>query len=206
MIYIAGPGHGAPAMLSNAWMEGTYSEIYPDKSQDIEGMRKFFPRILLPRRHRQSLHAGNARLHPRRRRTRLQPLPRFRRGLRQSRPDRQLRRRRRRSGNRPSGDLLAQQQVPQSRARRRCSAHPPSERLQNRESHDPRPHSSRGTGVAPPRLRLGRRTSSKATTRPSCTSHGRHAGALRRADPRIQHDARENGKLTGGTPDGRAGP
>src|SRR6202142_2060156 len=36
MIYIAGPGHGAPSMLSHAWMEGTYSEIYPDKSQDIE--------------------------------------------------------------------------------------------------------------------------------------------------------------------------
>ena len=48
MIYIAGPGHGAPAMLSNAWMEGTYSEIYPDKSQDLEGMRKFFREFSFP--------------------------------------------------------------------------------------------------------------------------------------------------------------
>ena len=48
MIYIAGPGHGAPAMLSHAWMEGTYSEIYPNKSQDIEGMRKFFREFSFP--------------------------------------------------------------------------------------------------------------------------------------------------------------
>lgn len=32
MIYISGPGHGAPATLSNAYLEGTYSEVYPDKS------------------------------------------------------------------------------------------------------------------------------------------------------------------------------
>src|ERR1700735_2814764 len=48
MIYIAGPGHGAPATLSNAWMEGTYSEIYPDKSQDLEGLRKFFREFSFP--------------------------------------------------------------------------------------------------------------------------------------------------------------
>src|ERR1700761_87118 len=35
MIYVAGPGHGAPATLSHAWMEGTYAEVYPDKGQDI---------------------------------------------------------------------------------------------------------------------------------------------------------------------------
>jgi xylulose-5-phosphate/fructose-6-phosphate phosphoketolase len=48
MIYISGPGHGAPAMLSNAWMEGTYSEIYPDKSQDLEGLQKFFRQFSFP--------------------------------------------------------------------------------------------------------------------------------------------------------------
>jgi xylulose-5-phosphate/fructose-6-phosphate phosphoketolase len=37
-IFISGPGHGAPAVLSNAYLEGTYSEIYPDKSEDIAGM------------------------------------------------------------------------------------------------------------------------------------------------------------------------
>ena len=42
MIYLAGPGHGAPGILAPVYLEGTYSEIYPDKSMDEEGMRKFF--------------------------------------------------------------------------------------------------------------------------------------------------------------------
>ena len=42
MIYISGPGHGAPAVLSNAYLEGTYSEVYPDKSEDEEGMQQDF--------------------------------------------------------------------------------------------------------------------------------------------------------------------
>jgi xylulose-5-phosphate/fructose-6-phosphate phosphoketolase len=41
-IFISGPGHGAPAVLSNAYLEGTYSEIYPDKSEDVAGMQRFF--------------------------------------------------------------------------------------------------------------------------------------------------------------------
>jgi xylulose-5-phosphate/fructose-6-phosphate phosphoketolase len=48
MIYIAGPGHGVPAALANAYLEGTYSEIYPDKSQDEEGMRNFFKQFSFP--------------------------------------------------------------------------------------------------------------------------------------------------------------
>src|SRR6201987_2507823 len=48
MIYISGPGHGAPATLSNSYLEGVYSEIYPDKSQDEEGMRKFFRQFSFP--------------------------------------------------------------------------------------------------------------------------------------------------------------
>jgi xylulose-5-phosphate/fructose-6-phosphate phosphoketolase len=48
VIYISGPGHGAPATLSNAYLEGTYSEIYPDKSQDEAGMRKFFRQFSFP--------------------------------------------------------------------------------------------------------------------------------------------------------------
>jgi xylulose-5-phosphate/fructose-6-phosphate phosphoketolase len=48
MIYISGPGHGAPATLSNAWMEGTYSEVYPDKSQDLEGLTRFFRQFSFP--------------------------------------------------------------------------------------------------------------------------------------------------------------
>ena len=48
MIYISGPGHGAPAVLSNAYLEGTYSELYPDESEDEEGMRKFFKQFSFP--------------------------------------------------------------------------------------------------------------------------------------------------------------
>ncbi len=48
MIFISGPGHGAPATLSNAYLEGTYSEMYPDKSEDEEGIRKFFKEFSFP--------------------------------------------------------------------------------------------------------------------------------------------------------------
>lgn len=48
MIFIAGPGHGAPGVLAPAYLEGTYSEIYPDKSQDEEGMLKFFKQFSFP--------------------------------------------------------------------------------------------------------------------------------------------------------------
>src|SRR5499433_2642216 len=47
-IYISGPGHGAPAVLSNAYLEGTYSEVYPDKSQDLPGMQRFFKQFSFP--------------------------------------------------------------------------------------------------------------------------------------------------------------
>ena len=39
MIYMAGPGHGAPGVLGPVYLEGSYSEIYPEKSQDVEGLR-----------------------------------------------------------------------------------------------------------------------------------------------------------------------
>ena len=48
MMYVSGPGHGAPAVISNAYLEGTYSEIYPDKSRDEEGMRKLFRSFSFP--------------------------------------------------------------------------------------------------------------------------------------------------------------
>ena len=48
MIYISGPGHGAPATLANSYLEGVYSEIYPDKSQDLEGLQKFFKQFSFP--------------------------------------------------------------------------------------------------------------------------------------------------------------
>lgn len=48
MIYLSGPGHGAPATLANCYLEGRYSEVYPDKSADLEGMQKFFKQFSFP--------------------------------------------------------------------------------------------------------------------------------------------------------------
>ena len=48
VIFVAGPGHGAPGVLGPAYLEGTYSEIYPDKSEDLDGMRKFFKQFSFP--------------------------------------------------------------------------------------------------------------------------------------------------------------
>lgn len=48
MMYISGPGHGAPAVIANCYLEGTYSEIYGDKSQDAAGMLKLFRAFSFP--------------------------------------------------------------------------------------------------------------------------------------------------------------
>ena len=48
MIFMAGPGHGAPGVLGPVYLEGTYSEIYPDKSEDADGMRRFFKQFSFP--------------------------------------------------------------------------------------------------------------------------------------------------------------
>ena len=48
MFYIAGPGHGGPALVANTYLEGSYSEIYPDISQDEAGMKKLFTQFSFP--------------------------------------------------------------------------------------------------------------------------------------------------------------
>ena len=48
MIFLAGPGHGAPGVLGPAYLEGTYSEIYPEKGEDYEGLREFFKQFSFP--------------------------------------------------------------------------------------------------------------------------------------------------------------
>ena len=48
MMYVSGPGHGAPAVLANCYLEGTYSEIYPEKSQDEAGMLNLFRAFSFP--------------------------------------------------------------------------------------------------------------------------------------------------------------
>lgn len=46
--FVSGPGHGAPAILSQSYLEGVYSEVYPDKSQDLPGLQKFFKYFSFP--------------------------------------------------------------------------------------------------------------------------------------------------------------
>src|SRR5436190_9984604 len=48
MIYISGPGHGGPGLVANTYLEGSYSEFYPDISQDEEGMKKLFKQFSFP--------------------------------------------------------------------------------------------------------------------------------------------------------------
>src|SRR5688572_10241175 len=47
-MYVIGPGHGGPAIVANAWLEGTYSEVYPEVSQDAGGMRRLFEQFSFP--------------------------------------------------------------------------------------------------------------------------------------------------------------
>ncbi len=48
MLFLAGPGHGAPGVLAPTYLDGSYSEIYPDKSQDLRGLKKFFRQFSFP--------------------------------------------------------------------------------------------------------------------------------------------------------------
>jgi xylulose-5-phosphate/fructose-6-phosphate phosphoketolase len=47
-FFVSGPGHGAPAVLSQSYLEGVYSEVYPDMSEDVEGMQRFFKQFSFP--------------------------------------------------------------------------------------------------------------------------------------------------------------
>ncbi len=48
MIYISGPGHGGNAMVAQTWMEGSYSEVYPNVPQDIDGLKRLFKQFSFP--------------------------------------------------------------------------------------------------------------------------------------------------------------
>ncbi|RSZ56371.1 phosphoketolase family protein [Massilia atriviolacea] len=48
VLYVAGPGHGGPGLVANAWLDGTYSEVYPAIGQDADGMRRLFKQFSFP--------------------------------------------------------------------------------------------------------------------------------------------------------------
>ncbi len=168
-IFMAGPGHGAPGVLAPVYLEGTYSEIYPDKSLDEEGLLRVLQAVLLSRRHRQPLHPGNARLHPRRRRAGLRAVACLRRGLRQSGPDRRRGGGRRRSRDRAAGHLLAHQQVPQSDPRRRGAADPAISTATRSTTRPCWRASATTSWKTCSRATAGRPISSKAPIRTPCT-------------------------------------
>ena len=175
-IYVIGPGHGGPAIVANAWLEGTYSEMYPSISRDAEGMRRLFRQFSFPGgipshvapETPGSIHEGGE--------LGYALVARVWRRLRQPRPARLLRRRRRRGGDRTAGDELAFEQVPRPGARRRRAADPAPQRLQDREPHGARPDPRRRARRAAGGLRLPRARRRGRAIRP--TVHQQLAATL----------------------------
>ncbi len=92
-----GPGHGGPAGTAQSYLDGTYTEYFPNITKDEGWPAEVLPPVLLPGWHPVPLRSGNPGLHPRRRRAGLRPVPRLRRRDEQPEPVRPGHRRRRRS-------------------------------------------------------------------------------------------------------------
>ncbi len=69
VIDICGPGHGRPGIVANTYLEGTYSEVYPNISEDTPGLKNLFKQFYVSRRYSEPRRAGNAGFDSRRRRT-----------------------------------------------------------------------------------------------------------------------------------------
>ena len=163
------------------------ASIYPDISQDEDGMRRLFKQFSFPGgipshvapETPGSIHEGGE--------LGLLARPRLRRGVRQPGPDRGVRGGRRRGRDRPARDELALEQVPEPGARRRGAAHPAPERLQDRRAHGARAHPARGAAARCSTATATSRTSSRAATprrcisswRPRSTRWWRRSGASR---------------------------
>ncbi len=162
MIYVIGPGHGGPGIVANSYLEGTYSEVYPHITQDEEGLRKLFRQFSFPGgipSHVSpgtpgSIHEGGelgllarARLW-----SWCSTIPTSSWPVSSATA---RRRRRRLAASWHSNKFL------RSRRRRRSAPHPPSQRLQDRQSHRLGPDRRRRVAVAargvrpPPDLRRG---------------------------------------------------
>ena len=71
VIYVTGPGHGGPGLVANAYLEGTYTEVYPHIGQDEEGLRRLFRQFSFPGGIPSHVAPGDAGLDQRGRRARL---------------------------------------------------------------------------------------------------------------------------------------
>ena len=164
MIYVSGPGHGGPAVVSHTYLEGVYSEVYPDISQDEAGLRKLFLQFSFPGgipSHASpecpgSIHEGGE--------LGYSLSHAFGAVLDNPRPDclrASSATAKRRPGRwRPRG-IPTNSSIPAHR--RRGAADPSSQRLQDREPDDPRPHPAGDElAVLLRGLPAGRRFSSRA--------------------------------------------
>ena len=154
VLFIAGPGHGAPGVVANTWLEGSYSELYPDVSQDEAGMCQLFRQFSFPGgipshaapQTPGSIHEGGE----------LGYSLSHAYGAVFDNPDLivacVIGDGEAETG--PLGDLLARQQVPQPGRRRRRVAHPASQRLQDRQPHRAGADQPRGARQAAGGLRL----------------------------------------------------
>ena len=194
-LYVTGPGHGGPALVAAAWLEGTYSEVYPHVSDDADGVRTLFRQFSSPGGVPSHVSVQTPGQHPRGRRARLRAGPRGRCGVRQPGPHRRLRRRRRRGRDRAAVGVVAAAGLPQPAPRRRGAADPAPQRLQDRRAHGARADLGRGRGGLPAQPGLGPRRRRRATTRarssrpctppcaPPTTGSARSRGAARRGSP-----------------------
>ena len=133
MIYVIGPGHGGPGLVASAYLEGTYTETYPDITLDEEGMQRLFKQFSFPGgipshvapETPGSIHEGGE----------LGYSLSHAYGAAFDNPDLVVarRRRRRRGRDRPARDELAQHQVRRPGPRRRGAADPAPQRLQDRQ-------------------------------------------------------------------------
>ena len=170
MIYIIGPGHGGPSLVAHAYLEGTYSEVYPNISQDAEGMKRLFKQFSFPGgipshvapETPGSIHEGGE----------LGYALSHAYGAAFDNPDLIVAcvvgDGEAETG--PARHRLARQQVPQPGPRRLRAADPPPERLQDRQPLLPRPHPARTSCRSSSRAWATSPTSSRGTTRRRSTS------------------------------------
>ena len=154
MFYIAGPGHGGPAIVGNVYLEGTWSEIYPNVSQDEAGLKKLFKQFSFPGGISShvapttpgSIHEGGE----------LGYSLSHAFGAAFDNPglivacvvgDGE-------AETGPLATVLAVQQASRPDYRRSRAADPASQRLQDQQPDRPGPHRARGVGAISPRLRL----------------------------------------------------
>ena len=182
-IYVIGPGHGGPAIVANAYLEGTYSEVYPSITRDADGMRQLFRQFSFPGgipshvapETPGSIHEGGE----------LGYALSHAYGAAFDNPDLVVCCvvGRRRGRDRAARHELALEQVPRPGPRRRRPPDPPPQRLQDRQPDGPRPHPG-GRAASPPGglrpspvLRRGRRPG------PDAPADGGGDGRRGRRDP-----------------------